>query len=417
MPSMRSLALAPLTAILLCSATALHAQESQQEKASISLNQFNPSPAGDTFFSIPSPFANGEIVEPRAKITVEGASDPLRLLQGEGDNAEVGAIVSTQMFMHINLSAGILDRALLSVQLPIALRQSGDSPTAEGLQATSPDSSQLGDLRLGLRIRLYGEYDSYFQIGTGGFLWVPTGPEGSFVSEGAVRVTPYASIGGAFDLGTKWRWTATGGAEIRGGDNPSKVRYGAGLAAVLFDDLIHIGPEIFAATPVQDSTNFRITEGRDVGQQSGTNVELLLGTRVRVWHFTAGAAGGPGLTKAIGTPAFRLTASLSYEPLPDDEDRSRMDDDDDGIENRSDACPHAFGQHDADPKRHGCPSYDDDEDGIPNHRDGCPDEYGPSNADPKLNGCRQADPVEPPAAEPPAAEPPAAEPPAVAPTL
>lgn len=376
------------SATLLCSAilaTSRHAsaQETQQ-RSSISLNQFESTDAGDTFFAIPSPFALGEIVEPRAKVTVEGASDPLRLLQNDD---EIGAVVSTQMFMHINASAGIVDRALLSVQLPIALRQSGDSPTSEGLQAVSPDSAQLGDLRIGLRIRLFGEYDEPFQIGTGAYLWVPTGPEGSFVSEGAVRVTPYASFGGPFHLGTKWWWTLSGGAEIRGGDNPSKIRYGGGIAAVLFDDLLQLGPEVFASTPVQDTQNFQLTEGRDVELAATTNVELLLGTRVRVWHFTAGAAGGPGLTKAIGTPAFRLTASLAYDPLPDKEDRSKMDDDDDGIMNRDDACQHAFGVHDADPKRHGCPVYDDDEDGIPNDRDACPDQYGPSSANPSDNGC------------------------------
>ena len=58
-----------------------------------------------------------------------------------------------------------------------------------------------------------------------------------------------------------------------------------------------------------------------------------------------------------------------------------------GIVNKDDGCPYAFGQHDPDPKRHGCPVYDDDEDGIPNHRDGCPDQYGPSNENPAENGC------------------------------
>lgn len=381
----------PLLALVLASASTLvssaSAQDGQREKSSVSLNQFDPTPAGDTFFSIPSPFANGEIVEPRAKITIEGASDPLRLLYGDGDDAEIGAVVSSQLFMHINASAGIVDRALVSVLLPIALRQSGDSPTAEGLQATSPDSAQLGDLRIGLRIRLFGEYDEPFQIGTGAYLWVPTGPTGSFVSEGAVRVTPYASMGGPFHLGTKWWWTLHGGAEIRGGDNPSKIRYGAGLAAVLFDDLVQIGPEVFASTPVQDATSFQLTEGRDVQQAESTNVELLLGTRVRVWHFTAGAAGGPGLSKAIGTPAFRLSASIAYDPLPDVPDTSKMDDDADGIVNEDDACPHAFGEHDANPKRHGCPVYDDDEDGIPNHEDACPDQYGTPSDNPSENGC------------------------------
>jgi OmpA-OmpF porin, OOP family len=364
---------------------AAFAQGQPKEKASISLDQFDPTPSGDIFFGVPSPYALGEIFEPRAKIVVEGASNPLRLVQGE-DN-EAGAVVSTQTFMHIEASAGIVDRALISVLVPIALQQSGDSPTAEGLEATSPESAQLGDLRIGGRIRLFGEAEEPFQIGVGTYLWVPTGPSGSYVGEGEIRVYPHLSLGGKFELGSNWWWTASAGADIHGSDNPSKIRYGAGIAALLFDDLWQLGPEFYASTPVQDSNNFQITEGRDVPQSSGTNAELLLGTRVRLWHFVAGAAGGPGLTKAIGTPAFRLMASVSYDPLPDKPDPEKVDTDGDDVLDKDDGCPQAFGPRNSDPQRNGCPVLDDDEDGIPNDDDACPDDYGAPNRDPQKNGC------------------------------
>jgi hypothetical protein len=235
---------------------------------------------------------------------------------------------------------------------------------------------------------LFGEYDEPFQLGTGAYLWLPTGAAGSFVGEGAVRVTPYVSMGGAFQLGTKWWWTVHGGAEIRGGQNPSKIRYGAGLAAVMLDEHLQIGPEVFAATPIQESANFELSPGNPVGALESTNVELLLGARARVWRFTTGMAGGPGLTRALGTPAFRLLGTISYDPLPRKPDRSALDDDNDSIVNKDDACPYAFGEANTDAGRNGCPSYDDDEDGIPNDDDACPDEHGQANPDPKRHGCR-----------------------------
>ncbi|MEZ4447663.1 MAG: hypothetical protein R3B72_51785 [Polyangiaceae bacterium] len=360
---------------------------------SIALDQFDPAPLGDAFFGIPSPYAHGRVFEPRVGFIFEGAEQPLKLQ----DDQNAGAVVGRQVFMHVAASAAILDRALLDVVFPVALIQRGESPVIQGVQVRSPSVTQAGDLRVGLRIRVFGEVESPFQIGAGAHVFAPTGAKdvedgagAAYAGEGSVRVQPYASLGGQFDLGIPWRWTVMGGAMIRGSDNPSSVRYGAGFAAVFNDGVMQLGPEFYASTPVQTSRQFRATGSDQLELESSTNAELLLGLKVRIWRFVTGAAAGPGLTKAIGTPAYRVAFSLAYDPPAEPTDRSVIqsgDADEDGISDADDVCPWAYGPPSSVETKHGCPVIDDDEDGIPNDSDACPKEHGVESTDPGRNGC------------------------------
>jgi hypothetical protein len=354
----------------------------QDQLGSIALNKLDPTPAGDTFFAVPSPYVLGDPVDVRATIVLDAARNPLRLLDGDNE----ASVVSSQTFMHIGASLGILDRAMIDVMLPVALVQRGDDPTLQGVNVSSPSSTQVGDLRIGGRIRLYGEFDEPFQLGTGAYIFTPTGADGSYVGEGSARVTPYVSLGGQFEAGVDWWWTVFAGSEIRSAGNGSGIRYGAAFAAAFVDQLLQVGPEFYASTPIQE-TDFRLSESQTVETTDTTHAELLFSARARVWHFVAGAAGGPGLTRAIGTPSFRLMGSIAFDPRPDDEDPSALDDDGDGIINRDDQCPDAHGEFAAGTARHGCPVLDDDEDGIPNHLDACPNTYGHPDDDPETNGC------------------------------
>jgi hypothetical protein len=379
-PAMK-LRAAAVALALLESAPAL-AQE-EPVTGSIALDQFDPTPAGDVFFTVPAPYAIGDVVEPRAKVVVEGASQPLRLVL-DGQEA---AVVSSQMMLHLDASIAFVDRLMLDLLLPVALVQSGDSPTLGSVRAASPESAQLGDLRIGLRVRLYGEHDEPFQIGTGAYLWVPTGPAGSYVGEDAFREAVYLSLGGRFHLGIDWWWTLFGGPHIRQSENGSTVRYGGGVAALFFDDLLQFGTEVVASTPFQDTSGFQLTAAERVETPETSNVELLLGLRVRLWHFVTGVAGGPGLTRALGTPAFRLAGSFGYEPMPSEPDRGTLDSDEDGVVDRDDSCPYAHGEAAAGTERHGCPEHDDDEDGVMDRDDACPGVYGAESDDADQNGC------------------------------
>ncbi len=371
-------------------AQAAHAQDAsateEEVQNSIALNQFDPSPAGDVFFGLPSPYARGRVV-PRAYVMMDYADQPLRL-RGSGVD---GSIVSAQMFLHVGASLSILERGLLSVSLPIAVLQSGDSLSVDGTSVAAPSSAALGDLRIGARVRIVGEDDGPAQLGAGGYVYVPTGPSGSFTGDGSARVAPHLLFGGRYRLtpAVTLSYTALGGFSVRSSKNPTTVVYGAGIAALLAQDTLQVGPEFYAATPIQQG-GFTLVDGSDVALENGTNAELLLGAKWRFYEgLTVGAAGGPGLSRAVGTPAFRVTASIAWAPVPKSSTEAQRGDDadKDSIADTTDTCPYAAGQPSQDPKKHGCPVLDDDDDGISNEDDLCPNEYAKPAESAERKGC------------------------------
>src|SRR5947209_4209218 len=102
----------------------------------IALDQFEPAPAGDSFFGVPSPFARGSVT-PRIIAMFDYADQPLRVTQ-EAAAGGPGAVVGRQAFLHVNASFAVQDRLLVSALLPIAILQNGDSPKVMGAHLASP---------------------------------------------------------------------------------------------------------------------------------------------------------------------------------------------------------------------------------------------------------------------------------------
>ncbi|CAN90277.1 OmpA family protein [Sorangium sp. So ce145] len=383
---------APLPPRWICGAAALAAAAwaapaSAQEAGparGLALNRFSPAPAGDRMFGVPSPYAASPNQDGSATLHVmllgDYAHNPL-VLTRQGSDEHLGAIVGHQLFLHLNSSLTLWDRLHVNVDLPLAVLQQGDSPAAEGLSFRSPSDVQLGDLRVGLRLRLLGDYFDPFQLAVGGFVWVPTGDrDGSFVGEDSVRGLPQILAGGRIP---GFVWSAAAGVDLRPAQTFAQVRQGlmfnggAGVGLLLgSEEQLQIGPEATVSTVLEDP------EARN------TNVEALLGLRYRfaptLRDFELGVAAGPGFTSGIGTPDFRAVAMLAYSP---EVRRTDPDRDKDGIVNEKDACPDVPGVGDPDPKKNGCPPSDRDEDGFLDRVDACPDTPGIANDDPKKHGC------------------------------
>jgi NADH-quinone oxidoreductase subunit H len=64
--------------------------QAQTTTGGIALNQFDPAPAGDRFFSVPSPHAEGHLV-PRAVALIDYAHEPLVVTDGVNSGAIVAA--------------------------------------------------------------------------------------------------------------------------------------------------------------------------------------------------------------------------------------------------------------------------------------------------------------------------------------
>jgi hypothetical protein len=199
-----------------------------------------------------------------------------------------------------------------------------------------------------------GEEDP-FQLAVAAALHFPTGASGVYVGEGSVRESPQLLLGGRLPFLV---WSAAVGAMIRSSDVPSALTYGAGVAAVLFDGLVQVGPEFFAATPLQQGF-LRPNDLRSIPRERLTNAEILLSARVRLpAGFRVGAGGGFGLSDAIGTPAFRVIGAISWELPGAGAAAPQRDADADGVPDETDACPDVPGARGGEGQASGCPAQD-----------------------------------------------------------
>jgi outer membrane protein OmpA-like peptidoglycan-associated protein len=361
----------PITAALLFALFAA-APAAAQQTQSLALDRFNPAPAGDRMFGVPSPYVAGDLT-PHVMLLVDYAHNPL-VLRTVGTNQKLGSVVSGQLFLHLNGGIALWERLLVNVDVPVALANKGDSPTAGGITFTSPGKAEFGDLRLGLRLRIHGDYHDAFQVGAGAYLWLPTGAKSAFVSDGTARGLPQLIVGGR--VAERFVYAAALGPEIRktqtiaGVDQGTMFDWGLG-AGVLLGDKRHVqlGLESSGAATFSGA------------QKRNINAEVLASVRARpLDDLELGAALGPGLTSGVGTPDVRMVLSIAYSPEP------IQDRDGDGIADRDDACPDVKGVRSSDPRTHGCPP-DRDGDGIVDSEDACPDVKGVRTSDPRTNGC------------------------------
>ncbi len=339
-----------------------------------SLDRYEPTPAGDRFFAVPGGDSGGHGVV-RGALVGEWAWRPLVLYKNDGDD-RVGSVVRDQAFLHLGIGLGLWDRLNLSVNFPFALATWGSSPDAGGINVNSPSGASLGDMRLSARLRLVGAPRSAAELDLGGSVWFPTGDRDHFTGDGKVRGLPQLTFSGEAGV---IAYALHGGVVLRpkrqflATEVGNEFAFGGALGFLLADRKLQIGPEIYGTSTLKDAF-----------QRDTTNAEALLGLRYRIGPVVLGVAGGPGLTRGLGTPATRLIGSFAIAPEPTTE-KPRGDRDHDKIFDDVDACPDEAGLSSDDPKRNGCP--DKDGDGIFDRDDACPEVFGKASDDPKKNGC------------------------------
>src|SRR6188768_924540 len=95
---------------------------------SLALNRFDAAPAGDRMFGVPSPFAAGPLT-PHLMLLGDYAHNPLvlRTTRNNETTGTVGAIVGSQLFLHLNASLSLWNRLLVNVDAPLAVFQAGEN--------------------------------------------------------------------------------------------------------------------------------------------------------------------------------------------------------------------------------------------------------------------------------------------------
>lgn len=355
-----------------------------------SLDRFEPAPAGDAFFGVPGPSAAGHLV-PRAVLMFDYGARPFHItLAGQQEPTN---IVAAQGFLRVDASLALWDRLLLSVDMPVAIIDAGQDPKIAGVDLHPPSGPAAGDLRLGLRARLFGGDRSPIQAGIGGYLFAPTGSPDAYTGDGGLHGAAQLSLGGRVGDAVGFVWSASGGAMLRPAGQPHLLTFGGGAALTLAHEIVQIGPEVSGT--MQLTGDPLAIPGTGIKATSTTTLEVLFGLKVQAGRgLVIGAAAGPGPIDSVGSPSFRAVGLLGWSPLPSrtggapkPTEGTIGDRDDDGIRDDVDACPDVKGELQSDPSKDGCPPSDRDGDQVLDIDDACPNSPGEPNADATRNGC------------------------------
>lgn len=300
----------------------------------IALPRFQPSYAGDRFMGVGSPDAVGH-KSLQAALVIDYARNPLVLRRG-ADGSVSSEIVGRQLMVHLNATYHLWERIAINADVPFAILQTGN-------WVETPNQSALGDLNMGVRVRVLGMPGTLFHWTIGGHLWVPTGTD-PFVTDAAVRGSTQMIIGGTAINRIVWSFTL--GPQFRPQrqfldfQQGTSFQVGAGIAGLLGDRRqFQVGLEAMFSQLVTNPTAATL------------NAEALLHGQYRIsTKFLVGAGLGTGLTFGPGTPEYRLVATFAYVPRL--ESTPPPDWDGDGIGDETDKCPQFAGMH----EYGGCPN-------------------------------------------------------------
>ena len=387
------------------------------QNAGYQLNSFEPTPAGDPYTAVEYPWYSGTRSF-AAGLTLDYAHD-LVVAQHHDATGQVisdPAPIADQLDGHLDLAASFWDRLGLTLSVPMVLHASGTPSNGIG-----PSGTVVGDPRLGVRVRLFGQPDSAFTLGLSGYVWIPVGAEQDLAGDSSARFLPRLTLGGlALD---HLRWAANAGFLVRstahlsdaispvGNTVGNQVQLAAAVSYVALEHTLSVGPEALLDVGVGELP---------AGQQRA-NVEVLGSAHYLAFHTVQfGLAAGTALTR--GPPDLRVIFSIAWAPirellssfervvvLPDADGHVggvEVDDGDqkalldtayasselskkDGVLRPVKSSPEAVAAT-VGPLARNLPALDRDRDGVADAHDACPARPGAASHDPIRNGCPAA---------------------------
>lgn len=199
---------------------------------------------------------------------------------------------------------GLWDRAEIGMALPVAFVQSGEGVSA----GTNFSSSSLADLRLMAKYALLRQGEnSPVGLALQGQVWVPVGDEATYTSDGAVRVEPRLAMDwrrGGWRVGANLAYRYRPTREVFNYVGTSALRWGVGGEAPIWETRLALITSIFGDVATQQ-----------VELSRNNPAEALVGLRYYLTpDFTTEVGGGGGLTPSVGSPNFRVFASVIFRP-------------------------------------------------------------------------------------------------------
>jgi OOP family OmpA-OmpF porin len=361
------------------------------QSAGIALDRFDPAPVGSEWFELDSLDMRGS-VRPAFGLVVDYAYKPLVLFTAKGSQIP---IVKNQFYLHGGASLVAFDRVRLAMDVPGAVFQNGGNGVLDGFLLKGSNKPAIGDVRLDLDLRLFGDHDDPITMALGTQLFLPSGQQTGYTGDGAVRVAPHLLAAGQIGI---FAYSASVGLvyhaqhqDLAGIPIGGELQLGGAAGLLLADKHLLLGPEIWGRT--------NVTSPGEAFTKDESPVEWLLGGHVTTGSWRFGLGGGTGFAQGLGSPELRLVGSVAFVPPPS-QPQPPEDRDHDGIVDAEDACPDVKGIKTDDPATNGCPpppppapppNPDRDKDGILNEVDACPDVPGQPDPDPAKNGCPKAE--------------------------
>ena len=381
--------LAALVAAMTCTSVATIA--SAQTVAGWALNRYEPTTTGDPFFFAEHPWYTSTR---RFAVGIEAdyAANPLVLHQEFADGtARSTNAISGEFMGHVGAAYSFLDRVGIGLSLPISFVQSGSGSTTDPLPLGPAGSVAVGDLRVGVRVRIVGQSDhDPISLHVGANLWLPTGSRSNNTGDETVRVEPRLILAGRASV---VRWAFTGAFQVRSSIDAAnlaignELRLSAALGFVADHDRLTVGPEAYIVSAIRDlpTTAGQGNAAFQAGQWGG---EVIVGAHYLIAdQVLVGLGGGFGVERGYGVPAGRGLLSVAYAPIRREAPAAPSDRDHDGVLDTDDLCIDVPKGPHPDPARPGCPLPDTDGDGVFDPDDICPTVPQGEHPDPTRLGC------------------------------
>jgi OOP family OmpA-OmpF porin len=174
------------------------------------VDRFDPSERGSEWFVADSLDLRGQ-ARPAVGIVFDWAYKPLVIYNADG--SEHAALLEDQVVLHPGASLVLWNRLRVGADIPVAVVNSGTGGTVDGVAYTPSGSASIGDVRLSADARLFGEYGDAFTLAGGAAVYLPSGSQTSFTSDGTVRVEPRLLAAGR--VGSYFVYAAHLGVDIR----------------------------------------------------------------------------------------------------------------------------------------------------------------------------------------------------------
>ena len=315
--------------------------------------------------------------------------DDSLLLETQQEDGEHRRLLDNQLKAEVWASFGIGNVFDFGVVVPFVLYQNTSELDLFDRPGVEADGGSLSDIRLVPKFRLVDPDNS------GGLglalsmpIYLPFGDTQSFNSDGAVRTEPRVIVDyhhkSGFVVALNGAYQFRPERTAQNYVSNDQVRWAIATEIPTPVDSLKVLTSLFGEVkpaPDRSLNNFE----QDADENVGDPVEALAGLQYALSkNVVANAGGGAGITTGIGSPDFRVFASLGYTPRTSDSD-------DDGIDDSEDACETRPEDYDGFEDSDGCPDEDNDRDGVEDSDDTCPNEAEDEDGFEDADGCPDLD--------------------------